>query len=94
MEPRYEMETFLNERAPLSDEEEERENKAFINSLDYFHLAHKSNHIHVHLLYPVDFQQRLTISIYRHSVSHLQARGHHICTVKDCKPLVIIKLEA
>lgn len=46
--------------------------KPFTNSLAYFLLGHKNSHIHVHL-YTADFQQRPTISIYRHPMSHLQA---------------------
>lgn len=62
-----EMGTFCNGRVTLGGK------KPFMNSLDYFLLGHKNSHIHVHPLYTADFQQRSTISIYRHSMSHLQA---------------------
>lgn len=87
MEPRYEKETFLNGGVTLGE-------KTFMDSLDCFHLEHKKRpHTYVNPLYAADFQQRPTISICRCPMSHLQAYGHEICTIKESKPSVL-KLEA
>lgn len=78
------METFFNGITPLGGGAEWKSgSNTFINSVDYLHVAHKKHRAHVHPNPPADFHRQLAISIYRHSVPHLQAWGHWICTIKN-----------